>query len=52
MGIKFVGYYFRSISVAGNEMSRAYSTNGEKRNAYMVLVKKARMKETIRETKT
>jgi hypothetical protein len=33
-------------------MGRACNTNGEKRNAYRILVGKARRKETARETKT
>jgi hypothetical protein len=33
-------------------MGSACSTNLEKRNAYRILLEKARMKETIRKTKT
>jgi hypothetical protein len=33
-------------------MGRAYSTNGEKRNAYMILVGKPEEKEITRKTRT
>jgi hypothetical protein len=35
-----------------DEMGRACSTNGETKNAYRILVGKARRKETTRKTKT